>query len=90
MQDQGRPLLRLRGVCGLWGTSSGKAGFSEERVGDRLSRPGEGGHPEPKSRRGKEVRMGPARGGLVDVNREKGGPSHLRGFGFFLKWSDHL
>lgn len=34
--------------------------------------------------------MGPARGGLVDVNREKGGPSHLRGFGFFLKWSGHL
>ena len=44
---------------------------------DRLSRLGERGLLEPKSKIGKEVLMSPAKDGLVHVNRA-GGPSHLR------------
>lgn len=57
--------------------------FSEKKEGDRLSRLGEESSLELKSRRGKEIRMDPARSGLVDGNKGRAFPPD--GFGFFWK-----
>lgn len=83
--------LRLWGVCGLWGRSSGKAetaGLSEEKVRDRLSRLAEGSYFELRSRRGREVRANPSRSGLLNVTQ--GGPSHLMAWVSFGNRTDHL
>lgn len=75
--------LRLWGVRGRSNGKAEAAVFSEEKEGDRLTRLGEESCLELKSRRGKEIRMDPARSGLVDGNKERAFPPG--GFGFFWK-----